>query len=105
MEQALGIPQLRSEVGLHPRIAIMFNIVIQLLQLQNLNCYFNNHHFLPFWYSLNLLQVVGVEPCCAVTGDGLHAGVEHLHQVPLSIYTIVDHPHVFHQIKVMQAQN
>ena len=55
--------------------------------------------------SFNLLQVVGVEPCCAVTGDGLHAGVEHLHQVPLSIYTIVDHPHVFHQIKVMQAQN
>jgi len=28
-------------------------------------------------------EVVGVEPCCAVTGDGLHAGVEQLHQLIL----------------------
>ena len=33
MEQALGIPQLRSEVGLHPRIAIMFNIVITIVAI------------------------------------------------------------------------
>ena len=27
-----------------------------------------------------------MEPCCAVTGDGLHAGVEHLHQVAYTHY-------------------